>query len=228
MSNENPKQLGGDTARAVIGQLWLRARINAFAHREAATENSDRSERSFERELIAALVSILFIIFAYIALTMDRWGEFRELIGLGFTVLSILMTLWSMYESIMANYRKLDVRSARHEHLLNSFQYLAQRARESKWPDLPTEEVEALLRDLERDFALLKATGTEPADRHFDAAHRLVKKIKEDSDARIAQSFEIGHLERVGQHVGDPTAPPEASLSQEPAEAQPDSGPSHA
>jgi hypothetical protein len=120
------------------------------------------------------------------------------------TLASVCFTLYSLYEAVMANYQKLDVKAARHEHLLNSYQFLAQRAREVKWPDLPTQDVVALLMDLERDFALLKATGTEPGDVHFEVAHRIVRKIRSDDNTRIAQSFEIGPVEEVAQHVGDP------------------------
>jgi hypothetical protein len=108
----------------------------------------------------------------------------------------------------MANYRKLDVMAARHEHLLNAYQFIAQRARAVKWPDLPGDEVVALLMDLERHFALLKATGTEPRDDHFEAAHAIFKKIRHDKDTRIAQSFVVGQIEEMAQHVGDPSVSP--------------------
>jgi hypothetical protein len=62
----------------------------------------------------------------------------------------------------------------------------------------------ALLKDLERDFQLLKATGTEPEDRHFDEAHNLVRKIRDDKEVRIAQSFVVGQVERMAQQIGDP------------------------
>ena len=109
----------------------------------------------------------------------------------------------------MANYLKLDVLAARHEHLLNSYQFLAQRAREVKWPDLPPERVLALLEDLEREFAVLKATGTEPKDKHFVSAHEIVKNIRKEDETRIAQSFEVGEIDGMAQHAGDPHKRPQ-------------------
>lgn len=200
----------GDTARTVIEQLWYRARINAFAHRTAAEEASGKATTYFKRELIAALGAILFVILVYVFSTSHeakalKFGELTAAsLAIIFTLASIICTLVSLYQSVMANYLKFDVRAARHEHCQNSFQFLAQRAREVKWPDLPAEKVEELLVDLERDFALLKATSTEPADRHFDEAHRLVRKIRGDSEVRIAQSFEVGAIEEAAQHIGDP------------------------
>jgi hypothetical protein len=199
-----------DSARAVIEQIWYRARINAFAHKAAAEEAATQAAGYFRRELIAALSAILFIILVYLFSTSSEAKTILsphippEAVSLAFTFLSIISTVYSLYESVMNNYMKFDVRAARHEHLLNSFQFLAQRAREVKWPHMPTDSVVALLDDLEREFALLKATGTEPADKHFDTAHSIVRKIKGDEDSRLAQSFEVGNVEDIAQHAGDP------------------------
>jgi predicted membrane protein len=202
-----------DSARAVIEQIWYRARINAFAHRAAAEEASSKATRYFKRELFAALGAILCIILVYLFSTSPEARKIlvtvvpAEALSLTFTFLSIIFTLYSLYESVVAHYMKYEVLAARHEHLLNSFQFLAQRAREVKWPDLPPERVFALLDDLEREFALLKATGSEPKDAHFDIAHSIVKKIRDVKDTRIAQSFEVGNVEDIAQHVGDPSTP---------------------
>jgi hypothetical protein len=202
-----------DSARAVIEQIWYRARINAFAHRAAAEEASSKATRYFKRELFAALGAILCIILVYLFSTSPEAKKIlvtvvpAEALSLTFTFLSIIFTLYSLYESVVAHYMKFEVLAARHEHLLNSFQFLAQRAREVKWPDLPPERVFALLDDLEREFALLKATGSEPKDAHFDIAHSIVRKIRDVKDTRIAQSFEVGSVDEIAQHVGDPSTP---------------------
>jgi hypothetical protein len=196
---------GANSARHVIEQLWYRARINAFAHRAAWEECSRVALGYFRREMISALAAILLVILVYLfstELDKERFPYFR-LLTVGATFASIGATLYSLFQSIMANYRKLDVRAARHEHLMNLYQFIAQRAREVKWPDLPADDVIALLKDLERDFALLKATGTEPQDRHFDIAHSIVKKIQGEGEARIAQSFPIGVVKEA-QQVGTP------------------------
>jgi hypothetical protein len=227
-----------ESARAVIEQLWYRARINAFAHRAAAEEATTFARKSFQRELVAALGAILAVIIVYVLATSqttekvaaspskgavatldatsrqaaDNPGQVvsnaPSSLPLIFTLISITLTLYSLYESVMANYSKLNVKAARHEHLLNSYQFIAQRAREVKWPGLPADEVVALLKDLERDFSFLKATGTEPSDRHFDIAQSIVRKIRGDRDSRIAQSFDVGAVEEYAQHLGDPSKIP--------------------
>ena len=191
-----------DSARPVIEQLWRRARINAFAHRAALREASDAAERYFRWEIIATLGSILFVILVYVSTSANATGLWKYS-GVAFTLLSIVGTLAALYCSVMANYLKFDVRAAEHRHLLNRYQHVAQRAREVKWPDLPAFKVNALLEDLERDFQLLKATGTEPEDRHFDVAHALVKKIRENSEGRIAQSFELEIEPAAGPRGGE-------------------------
>ena len=193
----------GDSARAVIEQLWYRARINAFAHRAAAQQASKNAAGYFRREILAALGAILGIILVYLFSTLPKEDGMSGWI-LPTTLGSIICTLYSLYEAVMANYQKFDVMAARHEHLLNSYQFIAQRARGVKWSELPEQEVIGLLIDLERDFALLKATGTEPRDDHFDIAHSIVRKIRQDNDIRIAQSFDVGVIDVMAQHVGDP------------------------
>jgi hypothetical protein len=123
---------------------------------------------------------------------------------------SIIATLGSLFLGVMSSYLKLDVTAADHMYMLNSYQYIAQRAREVKWPDMPYEEVIALLRDLERDFQLLKARGREPEDRHFDVAHELVDKIRRNPETRSARSFEVGSENRnivEAKALGGPSAP---------------------
>lgn len=218
--NNNQARSGSeDHTRAVIEQIWYRARINAFAHRSAAEQYTQRAKLYFQGEIVATLFSILCVIVVYSLATdipvhpptanvngtsaavvantspFDGWK-------MTFTLLSISLTLVALYLSVMASHQKLDVCAEAHRHLLNSYQYIAQRAREAKWPDLPEADVVALLKDLERDFQLLKARGVEPDDRHFDKAHLIVRKIREDRDARIAQSFEIGAVDEAAQHVG--------------------------
>lgn len=196
---------GAGSARQVIEQLWYRARINAFAHRAAEEECTKQATSLFKKEIISALVAILLVVLVYLFSTeVDKEKfEYFKYLTVSATCGSIIATLYSLYNSVMANYLKLDVRAARHGHLLNLYQFIAQRAREVKWPELPADDVIALLKDLERDFALLKATGSEPEDRHFDIAHGIVKKIQGEAEARIAQSFPIGVVQEA-QHIGGP------------------------
>ncbi len=67
-----------DSARAVIEQIWYRARINAFAHREASEEALRSSRRYFQGEIIATLLSILCVIMIYVfsaeAVPSDTWN----------------------------------------------------------------------------------------------------------------------------------------------------------
>jgi hypothetical protein len=78
---------------------------------------------------------------------------------------------------------------AEHKFYVGSYQYIAQRAREAKWPDKPYEEIVGLLKDLERDFQLMKARGTEPTDDIFEKANAVFDKIGRNSVANSAQSF---------------------------------------
>jgi hypothetical protein len=179
-----------DSAREVIEQLWYRARINALAHKVAAERATSSATWSFRRELSASLGAILSVMLVYFFSTLPQSEGVSRFI-FPFTLASIVFTLVALYQGVMSHYRKLDVEAARHEQLLNSFQYLGQRAREVKWLERPSEDIVALLIDLERDFALLKATGKEPSDADFVEAHKIVRKIILDPNTRLAQSFPI-------------------------------------
>src|SRR5436305_1682201 len=56
--------------RSVIGHVWERARINAFAHRAAAEEASKSARRYFVAEFGCALLSIFFVILVYFMSTL--------------------------------------------------------------------------------------------------------------------------------------------------------------
>lgn len=182
---------GAYSVRSVINEIWYRARINAFAHRAAATELTRRAKWYFTCELGGALLSIFLVICVYFVSTVPNLQSHPQIqyVAIGLTAGSIVFTLTSLFLGVMANYLRLEVLAENHRHSLNSYQYIAQRAREAKWPDMPNEDVVALLKDLERDFQLLKARATEPEDRHFDEAHAVVSKVRSDPTSSIAQSF---------------------------------------
>jgi len=208
-----------DGARSVITQIWHRARINAFAHREAADEAERKATVYFRSELITAIVGIMCIILVYVLTTQEK-SQNTTVAILILTIGSISCTLFALYLTVMANYMKFDMRYERHAQLQSMYQYLAQRAREVKWPDRPDKDVIDLLKDLERDFALLKLKGLEPQDRHFDRAIEIFKKIQSDDDTRIAQSFEVGEPQEMGQQEGEPHLEHEADGPESPPESK--------
>lgn len=180
---------------AVISQIWYRARINSFAHKVANEEFKKKGTKHYKWTIIFALLSVLFIILLYIynQNSIDNL-IFSNLISITITFASIAFTITSLYFTIMSNHGRFEIRAAEHKFLLNSYQYIAQRAREANWPDKPDTETIELLKDLERDFALLKARGNEPLDDHFDKAHEIIKKIRADSSASVAQSFDFENI----------------------------------
>lgn len=185
-------------ARDVIEQIWYRARINAFAHKEAMLEYSREETNFFRKTILTSLGSILSIIVVYIistskseSINLYYFEINNSYLIVFFTFISIILTVWSLYLGIMSNHNRFGIRAEEHKYLLNSYQHIAQRAREVKWPDKPDDEIVELLKDLERDFALLKARGSEPLDKHYDMAHNVFRKVKKDKDTSVAQSFEI-------------------------------------
>lgn len=198
MSEEQPNT-NNNSAREVIEQLWRRARINAFAHKVALEDYEKQDTVFYKKTIVTSLGSILSIIIVYILSTISDFNIYGfntvPTLKVIFTLASVSLTVASLYYGIMNNHGRYGIKAEEHKFLLHSYQHIAQRAREVKWPDKPSNEVIELLKDLERDFALLKARGNEPRDKHFDTAHELVKKINDNSDSRIAQSFNLNYNE---------------------------------
>ena len=201
MDNPEKNIATKNSAIGVIEEVWHRARINAFAHKEAMQDYSKGETRNFQWIIITSLLSILFIIIMYVKTTMDghpskstdgtipvNETDYWVII---WTLLSIITSIGSLYFAIMGSHHRYGIRAEEHKYLMNSYQHIAQRAREVKWPDMPSDEIIALLKDLERDFALLKARGSEPLDIHYVNAHNVFNKVKSDKDTSVAQSFKI-------------------------------------
>ncbi|MGH8654010.1 MAG: hypothetical protein ACREYE_18405, partial [Gammaproteobacteria bacterium] len=177
------------TSRELIVQIWQRARINAFAHREASNEAATSAHKYFKREVGSALSGIFFVVLAYVFSTSDH--DLYRIPSTVSTLAAVVMTLISLYFSVLTHRLKLDVKEVQHERLVNSYLYLAQRTREAQWPAQTEEGVDTLLKDLERDFQILKATGTEPQNHHFERAQEIFVSIGKDEDVSGAQSYDL-------------------------------------
>lgn len=185
--------------RETITELWKRARINAFAHKFTSENFARKNRVAFILGLVSAVLSIFFVILVYLMNNPTDGGGAKKLIELlGFnqeitplvcTLSSIVMSLISIVITVIASTEKFDSYCAEHRFFCNSYQYIAQRAREVNWPDKPVSEVIELLKDLERDFQLLKARGPEPNNSNFEKANALFKKIREDKSFNAPQSF---------------------------------------
>jgi len=178
----------------IIEEIWRRARINAFAHREAFESFTTRALVIRGFQIAFTLLSILLLILFYLASSAD--GEMLKLVGIdrkvitvGLTILSILFTFIALFLDIGGAELEWKLQAAEHRFLLGSYQHIAQRARECKWPDRPYDDLVELLRDLERDFQLLKARGMEPSDRFFVKANKLFEEVRRDPTSGQSQSF---------------------------------------
>jgi hypothetical protein len=176
-----------------VGQIWARARSNAFAHREAAEEFAEKAHKLFKLQLWLGMLSMFSIILLYITLPTDGGGveisrlTTRILSG-GLTLTSVGFSIASLVAGILQNYLGYEKLQILHDHNQHSYLHIAQRAREVKFIGISEERAESILEDLERDFQLLKARGMEPANRHFVAGDALLEKIKRSS-AHYRQSF---------------------------------------
>ncbi len=184
-----------ENARKFIAETWKRARINAFAHRIAYERAINKARRLDAIRTAATLLSLFSIIGVYILTSADAGlgammsDPHRKEGALFATVASIALTFVSLYFDFSNTIGEHRVVAQEHKYFLDSFQYIAQRAREAKWPDRPYEQLVELLHDLEKDFQLLKARGTEPTNEIFEEANAMFSKIASEPVSRTAQSF---------------------------------------
>jgi hypothetical protein len=178
-----------------IAELWLRARINAFAHEVAAYDYNRKDSLWFFATILFSLISIFFIIISYI--TQNKLDDniskiFHALLvfpTLDYALFSIVATFFSLIITIYSNHERFSYLSERHRAIQNNYIYIAQRTRIAKDPTIKEGELIALYKGLERDFADQKSRGIEPRDKYFDKAHKIYEKIKKNPISSEAQSF---------------------------------------
>ena len=171
----------------LITKLWLRARINAFAHREVMNESRKKESGWYITTILSSLVSMLGITLTYIT---------KDSLSLFFTIISIIFAFVSLFATILSNHKRYGIISEQHEFILNSYMHIAQRTRLAKDPTISTEDLKALYEDLEKDFADIKSRGIEPQDKHFIKAHEIEREREENIISVDAQSFAIKKISK--------------------------------
>ena len=179
---------GGDSPSLVsvqrrVEQVWRRARVNAFAHREAANQHQRRAAEYFTRQVGCGIAALVLLISAYMANAADCGYVYTAL-----AILAVVSSAVGLGMSILQNYYGYEREHVAHSHNQHSYLYIAQRAREVAWPDINYGKAKGIMEDLERDFQVLKARGPEPENENFDAANRLFERLQGGNVGRM-QSF---------------------------------------
>ena len=181
--------------KKLIEELWNRARINAFAHREATNEYRRKDSIWFLATILFSLCSIFAIILSYItrnSIESPDSGKFYTLFSsLDYALFSIFATFISLITTIYSNHRRYSFISEQHRFIQNSYIHIAQKTRIAKSPTIDNTKLTELYNDLERDFADMKSRGIEPQDKHFNNAHKIVRDRKKDEISSKALSFDI-------------------------------------
>ncbi|MDR0681146.1 MAG: hypothetical protein LBG15_04750 [Dysgonamonadaceae bacterium] len=168
----------------LIGKVWMRARINAFAHREAMNNSRFRESLWYVITISTSLLSMLFMTLSYI-------NNNQSTVSLFFLLLSIIFAFCSLFATIFSNHMRYSITFEEHKFTQNSYMLLAQRTRVAKNPTISKEKLNELYNDLERDFSDIKARGIEPQDKHFKIANKIFQERKDDNISSEALSFNI-------------------------------------
>lgn len=178
----NPDEKFLAEARDFVYSIHVRARNNAFAHREAAND----LKRSGDRWTISNLLSTTFaLLFTALALVFQE----EKATALILTCVSITSSFLALFTQSILIYKRFDTAETLHTYFQQSFQYISQRAREIERPHFETRNISPLIDDLERDFSILKSRANEPQDVHFRRAADLQKEIRTNPKYSGALSF---------------------------------------
>ena len=172
------------SVRRRVEQVWKRARVNAFAHREAANQHKMNATWYFKAQVGCGLGAQVALISAYMANAADCDWLYTIL-----AVLAVLSSAFGLAFGILQNYFGHEREHVSHRHNQQSYLYIAQRAREVAWPGIDYGKAKGIMEDLERDFQVLKARGPEPENENFDAANVLFGKLQEEDKVGKMQSF---------------------------------------
>lgn len=177
-----------------VSDIWARARTNAFAHREAAAEYSEKSKDLTRRQLWLALGSLFSIILLGVIVQVDGADEsipgwIVTAAGAILTITSVSFSMGSLLAGAYQAIQRFETLQALHDFKHHSYLNICQRTREVTFIGVSEGRAMAILEDLERDFQSLKIRSPEPEDRHFKKGDELFEQRKK-SPARNRISFQ--------------------------------------
>lgn len=157
-SNKEKSVTNIEKYREKFGDIWQRARHNALANMEAATE-AKKKARFWE---VCTSICIVIPIFGFsLANVFEDCSEVIGLLSSFFTVAALFLTLVGFIQEYKTN---LNYHIKAH----SIFNNIAQKARRGSNPSLSDSELQYLIRSLEEMFETAKNNISEPSDKHYD------------------------------------------------------------
>jgi hypothetical protein len=173
-----------EAVRNFVGNIQLRARNNAFAHKVAA-ENARKWGSLVTYLNLTTTSSALFFTSLSLATTkisaeIELWkanisfSDFSNIIGIASAFIALLTQCILLY-------KRYDTTEVMHIYFQDSFQYISQKSRKVFRPGVTDDDIFSLVDELENQFALLKARAIEPSDKDFEKAAAIQNKVAASS-----------------------------------------------
>jgi hypothetical protein len=166
---------------AEAGDLWLRARTNAIAHKLSA---ATFARRNIIFSLLSAIATVIPILVVAVSLQHLRGGS-SEIVPLPFgwqyatfAYIAITSNGIALLLGLVGKDLRYSERVSQHRTQLSGYSIIAQKARRLDTADIPPEEARHLLRHLQETFEIYKSSPFEPSDKTFTEAQRIVRKLK--------------------------------------------------
>lgn len=194
MSNDENTKL--EECKKFVGNIQLRARNNAFAHREASADARKKADFFTYLNISFTAAALLFTSLSpatkHYVIFLPKFMTDAPLPADEFyNFLAIISAFIALVTQCVLLYKHYDTTETMHSYFQNSFQYISQRSREIHRPGYDSNNIDQLIDELERNFTLLKSRAIEPEDRHFDIAASLQDKIKSDKKYEGARTNDV-------------------------------------
>ena len=155
--------------------IWLRARMNAFAHKQAAAHAGVLAAVTFVAEMVFIVGSIISVGLALQVTTAHTSGAANTDQVLG--VLAIVANGLGLGVTMLGERFQWGERRAEHANLMSQYQLIAQRARRLDNAGLPHLEAYHLCRSLEESFEIFKTSSLEPSNRNHEYGTRMLLNL---------------------------------------------------
>lgn len=150
-----------------FGDLWFRARHNALANMEAATE-AKRKVKKYEKK------TAIFIVLPIFGITLAQ--QFTG-IAIAISIISALCSVLALYYTLVGSVQENKYNYFYHSRAHSIFNNIAQKARRGSSPSLEEGELKYLLRSLEEMFETAKQNMQEPSDSNYDEGLRRMNNM---------------------------------------------------
>lgn len=195
---------GDEKTENALKEIWSRARIRAFAHQFAEQKMRNKARWLLFWEVVLTIASIACLVVGYVflqsktarAIDIPLWADAKptlaDLMGQGFLLISVLLSLLATIVMLTSDRDGLVALQSRHRMKVRMFMNISQKTRRMEAHVYDMEYYKHLISFLNDQIEALVTAGENPDDSDYEKAHRRFNKIKGSKDKVVSSSFVPG------------------------------------